>query len=114
MVFYTCYYFETEGGKSPVKEFIDSLDPVSQRKFFVKRGWLEEYGHRLQMPHAKHLKDGIYELRFEGREGTIRILYFFFEGNKIIFTNGFKKKTKKTPHGELNLAFERRRLYIGS
>lgn len=109
---YTCYYFETESGRSPVKEFIDSLDPATQSKFFVKCGWLEEYGHRLPMPQARYLKDDIYELRFEAKEGAIRILYFFFEGNKIIFTNGFQKKTEKTPKRELKLALERRRLYM--
>ncbi len=99
---YTCYYFETESGRSPVKEFIDSLDPVTQRKFFVKCDWLEEYGHRLPMLHTRHLKDGIYELRFEGKE------------ERIIFTNGFKKKTEKTPKREIKLALERRRLYSGN
>ncbi|MFH1407354.1 MAG: type II toxin-antitoxin system RelE/ParE family toxin [Candidatus Omnitrophota bacterium] len=108
---YTCYYFETGTGKSPVRDFIDSLDPATQRKFFVKVGWLEECGHRLPMPHARHLKDDIFELRLEGKEGAIRILYFFFNGNKIIFTSGFKKKTEKTPKKELKLAFERMRLY---
>ena len=36
---------------------------------------LEEFGHKLPEPHAKYLKDGIFELRFSGKEGKIRVLY---------------------------------------
>jgi len=44
---YTSYYFETESGRKPVEEFIDSLDPSTQRKFFAKRKLLEEFGPKL-------------------------------------------------------------------
>ena len=91
---YTCYYYRTARGDEPAKEFIDSLDSSNQRKFFVKRGWLEQYGPGLPKPHAKYIGSSIYELRFGGKGGAIRVLYFFFQGNNVIFTNGFKKKTR--------------------
>ncbi len=59
-------------------------------------------------PHAKKIGRYIYELRFEGDDGSIRILYFFFTGNKIILVNGFKKKTKKAPKREIDIANKRR------
>lgn len=108
---YTCFYYTTELGKSPVEEFIDSLDSKTQTKFFFKKGLLEEFGPRLPQPHAKHIGNGIYELRFEGKEGAIRVLYFFHK-NDIIFTNGFKKKTTKIPQREKALAIERRKLFL--
>ena len=37
-----------------------------------------------------------------------RVLYFFYVGKKIVATNGFVKKTQKTPAKELKLAKERR------
>jgi phage-related protein len=109
---YKCFYFTTESGKSPVEEFIDSLDYSTQRKFFFKKGLLEEFGHRLPYPHAKNIGDGIYELRFEGKEGTLRVLYFFYYKNEIIFTNGFIKKSNRTPQREKGLAVERRKLFL--
>ncbi len=111
MANYTCLYYTTESGKSPVEEFIDSLELKTQTKFFFKRGLLEEFGPRLPQPHAKYIGDEIYELRFEGREGAIRVLYFFHK-NEIIFTNGFKKKTYKIPQREKELAIERRKLFL--
>ncbi len=114
MDLYESFYYESESCRCPVKEFIDSLDPRGQRKFFFVRGLLQEFGHKLPLPHARYIGDGIFELRFGGEEGFIRVLYFFFERNKIIFTNGFLKKSDKTPIKEKQHALERKRLFLGS
>ena len=37
-----------------------------------------------------------------------RTLFFFYVGKRIIFTNGFIKKTQKTPPKEITLAKARR------
>ncbi|MEK7849413.1 MAG: type II toxin-antitoxin system RelE/ParE family toxin [Candidatus Omnitrophota bacterium] len=108
----TTYYFCTESGKSPVRDFIDSLDGSTQRKFFFVKGLLEEFGHRLPQPHAKYIGDDIFELRFIGKEGGIRILYFFFRQDKTIFTNGFVKKSDKIPTREKSVAQERRKVFL--
>ena len=109
---YTCEYFETDRGDRPVEEFIDSLQDSTQMKFFYKRSLLEEFGPRLPFPHARKLVHDIYELRFEGPNETARVLYFFVYGNRIIFTNGFKKKSQKTPEREINLAVQRRTTFL--
>jgi len=44
----------------------------------------------------------------------VRVLYFFFERNKIILTNGFFKKTDKTPVKLKQLALERKRLFLAN
>lgn len=108
----TCYYYLTESNKSPVKEFIDSLDFKSQRKFFFVKDLLEEFGHRLPTPHAKYIGNEIFELRFRGQEGHIRVLYFFFHQDKAIFTNAFVKKSKRIPREQKDLAIERRKSYL--
>jgi len=108
----TCHYYTTETGKCPVKEFVDSLASRTQAKFFFVIGLLEEFGHLLPAPHAKYLGDSIFELRFAGAEGAVRVLYFFVEQSKAILTNGFVKKSSKTPRSEKELAVERRRAYL--
>ena len=42
----------------------------------------------------------------------MRNLYFFFVGSKIIVTHGFRKKTQKTPPGEIERAKEYRKDYL--
>ena len=105
-------YFFSETNKSPVKDFVDSLDIRTQTKFFAKKKLLEDYGRSLPYPHAKHIDDGIFELRFVGIEGNIRALYFFFHSNNVILTNGFVKKTRRTPKREITTAKLRRKTYI--
>lgn len=111
MMKYRCVYFETSSGRIPVEEFVESLHKRSQQKFFAVVGLLITYGYQLPQPHAKYIGDSIYELRFKGAEGNIRIFYFFFDDKKIVLTNGFIKKGPKAPKREMNLARKRRTLY---
>ena len=73
---------------------------------------LEEKGNQLREPYSKHLDDGIFEIR--GKVGTdiTRVLYFFYYEKKIIITNGFIKKTQKTPKREIELAKSYRKDYL--
>lgn len=48
--------------------------------------------------------DGIYEVRVITSQKSIRILCFQDEGNLVVLTNGFIKKTQKTPKNEIKLA----------
>ena len=73
---------------------------------------LQEKGNLLREPYSKHLDNGIFVIR--GKVGTniTRVLYFFYYDNKIILTNGFVKKTNKTPVNEIKLAKMRRKVYL--
>ena len=73
---------------------------------------LEEKGTELRMPCSEHLDDGIFELRCKQGSNITRTLYFFYTGMRVIVTNGFVKKTQKTPPGELKLAKKRRADWI--
>jgi phage-related protein len=109
---YICVYFQTDSGRVPVREFVDSLHDRIQQKYFEIVALLADYGKSLPQPHADYLGDGIYELRFVGIEGRVRILYFFYDEHKIVFTNGFVKKQPKAPRSEIELAKKRRKIYI--
>ena len=111
---YNCYYYQSKNGRCLVEEFIESLSEASCRQYFAKVNLLETFGHKLPMPHAKKIesKEKIYELRFNDKSGIIRVLYFFFEGNNIIFTNVFVKKTQKTPKKEIEIAIDRKKMFL--
>ncbi len=104
--FYDC------GGKEPVKDFILAQDNKMQAKIFHNLELLELYGNALREPYSKHLEDGIFELRSKAGSGITRVLYFFVIGQKIVLTNGFVKKSQKTPKGEIELAKTRRNEYL--
>ena len=96
--------YEFIDGKSPIKEFIDSLDDKKHSKVIRNIELLENNGKYLTMPYSRHLNEGIFELRTSISNTAIRILYFYTKDNKAVLTNGFIKKTIKTPKKEIELA----------
>nr|WP_296033319.1 type II toxin-antitoxin system RelE/ParE family toxin [uncultured Dorea sp.] len=100
--------YEKANGECPVEEFITSLDMKMQAKMIGLLELLEEKGNQLREPYSKSIDDGIFELRCKVGNNITRILYFFYYEGKIVLTNGFVKKTQKTPAEEIKLAKERR------
>jgi phage-related protein len=101
-----------ENGESPIDDFLINLPVKMRAKAVGMISLLEEKGNLLREPYSKYLKDGIFELRCKQGSDITRVLYFFYYGNKIVLTNGFVKKTQKTPPSELRLAKRRRADYI--
>ena len=98
---FTIELYELPNGEIPVAEFIKSLDTKMKVKAIDSISLLEEYGTKLREPYSKSLGDGIFELHIKFSSDITRIFYFFYVHNKIVLTNGFIKKTNKTPSREL-------------
>ena len=105
-------FFQKENGESPSEQFIDSLDVKMQAKIYMLLQLLSENGNNMREPYSKHLDDGIFELRAKVGSDISRVLYFFYVRHRIIVTNGFVKKTQKTPKSEIEKAKEYRKEYL--
>lgn len=105
-------FYDTADGKQPVMDFLESLDVKMNAKLTGLMEVLEERGTELRLPYSAPLEGGIFELRCKQGSNITRVLYFFYYGGKIIITNGFIKKTRKTPRKEILLAKERRADWI--
>ena len=101
---YEIEFYDTEDGLCPVREFLDSLEPKMLAKTLRTIDLLETNGPSLREPQSSSMGDGIFELRTKQSSNITRVFYFFFVGKKAILTNGFVKKTQKTPRSELELA----------
>ena len=99
--------YQKQDGTQPVSEFIDSLNVKMQAKVLRSIGLLKQNGYELREPYTKTIQDGILELRIQQGNDIARILYFFVVGRKIVLTNGFIKKTQKTPQRDLDVAIKR-------
>ena len=105
-------FYEKENGECPVEKFIISLDIKMRAKIIGLLELLEEKGNLLREPYSKPIRNGIFELRCKVGNNNTRVLYFFYCEGKIVLTNGFIKKTQKTPTEEILLAERRRTDYI--
>lgn len=101
---YTVEYYEKEDGTRPAEDFILSQDMKMRAKIFTMLEFLESKGPELREPYSKPLGDGIFEVRAKQGTDISRVLYFFVVGRKVILTNGFVKKTTKTPPREIDRA----------
>ena len=109
---YEAIFYDLPDGTEPALDFIKSLDVKMRAKLERSINLLQQAGPELRLPYSEHLEDGIFEVRAKQGSNITRVLYFFFVGKKIILTNGFVKKTQKTPKNELTLAKKYRDEYI--
>ena len=109
---YDIEFYAQADGTQPVVEFLRGLDRKMSAKVFRFLELLSEVGPELREPYSKPLVDGIFELRTQVGTDASRVLYFFFVGKRIVLTNGFMKKTQKTPVQEIELAKKRRSDYL--
>ena len=105
-------FYELPDGTEPVRVFLDSLEPKMHAKMLREIDLLVDNGPELRLPHSKQVEDGLFELRAKQGSDISRVLYFFYVRKKAILTNGFVKKSQKTPKGEIDLAKKYRQDYL--
>ena len=112
MAIFEVEFYETESGKQPARDFLLSLDTKMRAKMVDTISILQDNGYELREPYSKHSSDGIFELRAKVGSDATRVMYFFYAGGRIILTNGFVKKTQKTPEREIERAKKYRADYL--
>ena len=105
-------FYEKENGEQPAKEFLLSLDKKMRAKMADMISLLQDNGYELREPYSKHISEGIFELRVKFASDISRVFYFFYVDKHIILTNGYIKKSQKTPPGEIEKAKKYRADYL--
>lgn len=106
--------YEKVNGKSPVMEFLETLNPKERSKLIREIDLLSEFGPSLVFPHTRKMEGadnaGLWELRVKLGSNAFRIIYMM-EGSegaiKYVLLHGFRKKTEKAPDKELEKARNR-------
>ena len=109
----TVNFYRFPNGSSPVEDFLDSLAGKQAQKIL----WVLQLIEELDMvPHQYFKKlvnsEGIWEVRIQFGSDIFRLLGFFDGGALLILTNGFAKKSQKTPSQEIALALHRKGEYL--
>lgn len=105
-------YYETEKGRFPVKEFVDSLDTKARAKVARTLDLLQQFGINLGMPYARHLEEQLWELRTQYGRNRYRIIYFLATSQAFVMLHGFIKKSGRIPRRDMEIAKGRRDDYL--
>ena len=106
-------FYRTEDGNCPIEDFLDTLTDKQARKV----AWVLRAIRDVDPIPAQYFKklvntDNIWEVRVGVGNNIFRFLGFFDGQNFIVLTNGFQKKTQKTPRSEIKLAEQRKKEYL--
>lgn len=108
-------FYQTGSGRCPVETFLDNLTGKQAQKVTWVLKLIQE---RDQVPpkYWKKLQgtDEIWEAQINFGGNTFRVLGFYDEDGTIILTNGFMKKTRKTPKTEIKKAEQRKQSFVNS
>ncbi len=104
-------FFMDSKGETPALEWILSCSDKVQDKAEARIMMLENFGYELRRPVIDHLRDGIYELRWNEQRVNYRLLYAFAGRNRAVLLHGLTKE-KKVPQEAIDLAVSRLREFI--
>jgi phage-related protein len=93
--------------KNYFQDFFDKQSKKVKAKIVWTFDLIEDL-QRVPEIYLKHIEntDGLYEIRVQLGSDIFRIFCFFEQGQLVVLTNGFRKKTQKTPKKEIELAIK--------
>ena len=106
-------FYKTAAGASPVEEFLDSLSDSQLKKIL----WVLKLVRELDPVPSQYFTklvntEDIWEVRVQFGGNIFRLLGFIVGERLVILTNGFQKKTQKTPQSEIELSEARKCDYL--
>jgi phage-related protein len=107
------HFYRLPNGECPIEAFLDSLSGRQAQKVI----WVLRLVEELETVPGQYFKKlvssgGIWEVRIQLGNDAFRLLGFFAQPTILVLTNGFAKKTQKTPPQEIATALRRRADYL--
>jgi len=101
-------FYALPSGREPVREWLKHLS-AEDRKIIGEDIKDVEVAWPIGMPLCRPLSRGLWEVRSTLTQGRIARVLFCEHAGKMVLLHAFIKKTQKTPAGDLELAFRRKR-----
>lgn len=109
----TIDFYRFPNGKCPVEEFLNSLSGKQAQKILWVLQLIEETRFVPRQYFKKLIgRNDIWEVRIQFGNDIFRLLGFFKTGDNLVLTNGFVKKTPKTPGSDIEIAYQRMEEYL--
>jgi phage-related protein len=112
-------FFRDERGDEPVKEFFPGagLTDAEKKQFAVRIEYVSLRGLQMLVERADILdkveaEQGLYELRLANTPNNPRVLLCSAKGRLIVLLHAFKKKGRRLPAREIDVARRRRDAWL--
>lgn len=104
-------FFRTESGREPVRKWLKYLSK-EDRQIIGEDIKLVQFRWPLGMPLVRKMEADLWEVRSHlSGGGSARILFTVGDGEMVLL-HGFIKKSQKTPVQDLQLARQRKNLWL--
>jgi len=100
-------FYSKNDGDSPIIDFLESLSDKELNKSLQYMLLLAERGNTLTANFIKHIEADLWELRPEFGGVEMRYFYFTWVDDVIVIVHSLKKKRRKLPRREIDLALRR-------
>lgn len=101
-------FFRTPAGSEPVREWLKEL-PLDERRAIGSDLLRAQWRWPVGMPLCRAMGGGLWEVRTDlSTKRTPRVLICLYREH-LVALHGFIKKTRATPHEDLELARKRKR-----
>jgi len=107
-------FYRDQKGNSPIETFLDNLNSKQALKVTWVLNLIEEHDN-IPRTYFKKITNtnNIWEVRIQSGNNAFRLMCFKFKNEIIVLTNGFLKKSQKTPRNEIQLAEKRKADWLG-
>ena len=102
------YFYRSDGGREPVREWLKGLEPAD-RKVIGEDVKDVEFSWPLGMPLVRSLGRELWEVRSSLPHGRIARIIFCVADGRMVLLHGFIKKTQKTPRRDIDMALKRKK-----
>jgi phage-related protein len=102
-----CRFYRTQTGNEPVREWLKSL-PAELRKEIGSDVEQVQWRWPVGKPLVEGFGRGLFEVRTSS-DGNIYRVLFCLDGSTMVLLHGFKKKSRRTPKPDLDLARKRQK-----
>lgn len=107
----TVLFYATPSGTEPVREWLQGLDRDTRKAIGVAIRAVQ-IGWPLGMPLVRKMGPGLWEVRSNIPSGIARVMFTVTgEGQVMLLTHGFVKKSQQTPRNEMDTALARLKDY---
>jgi phage-related protein len=104
-------FFCTESGREPVREWLKDLNR-EDRQIIGEDIKLVQFRWPLGMPLVRKMEADLWEVRSHLSGGRIARILFTVGDGEMALLHGFIKKSQKTPAQDLQLARQRKNLWL--